>query len=192
MSRLKSFHFHSIRTRGLAVSTGLVLIVVIIAVSAYSLSLQAYYMSAARASLQAKAETASSFFADYVNRTYAEYYQSAYNYAESYEDRGSLELQFLDTDGRIEISSTSLSTGVIHGSDDVQSAISSGRISTWQGRHGSTGEKVFAVSAPLISADGSVVGVMRYITSLKLISRAVSSAALMASGLGLAVQSRSP
>ena len=187
LSRLKSFHFHSIRTRGLAVSTGLVLIVVIIAVSAYSLSLQAYYMSAARASLQAKAETASSFFADYVNRTYAEYYQSAYNYAESYEDRGSLELQFLDTDGRIEISSTSLSTGVIHGSDDVQSAISSGRISTWQGRHGSTGEKVFAVSAPLISADGSVVGVMRYITSLKLISRAVSSAALMAGGLGLAI-----
>ena len=187
LSRLKSFHFHSIRTRGLAVSTGLVLIVVIIVVCAYSLSLQAYYMSAARASLQAKAETASSFFADYVNRTYAEYYQSAYNYAESFEDRGSLELQFLDTEGRIEIASTSLSTGVIHGSDDVQSAIETRRISTWQGRHGSTGEKVFAVSAPLVSADGSVVGVMRYITSLKLISRAVSSAALMAGGLGLAI-----
>ena len=30
LSRLKSFHFHSIRTRGLAVSTGLVLIVVIV------------------------------------------------------------------------------------------------------------------------------------------------------------------
>ena len=187
LSRLKSFHFHSIRTRGLAVSTGLVLIVVILAVSAYSLLLQAYYLSTARASLQAKAETASSFFTDYVNRTYAEYYQSAYNYAESFEDKGSLELQFLDTAGRIEISSTSLSTGVIHGSDDVQNAISTGRISSWQGRHGSTGEKVFAVSAPLISADGSVVGVMRYITSLKLISRAVSSSALMAGGLGLAI-----
>ncbi len=187
LSRLKSFHFHSIRTRGLAVSTGLVVIAVIIAVSAYTISLQAYYMSAARASLQAKAETASSFFADYVNRTYAEYFQSAYNYAESFEDRGSLELQFLDTDGRIEISSTGLSTGVIHGSDDVQSAIATGHISSWQGRHGSTGEKVFAVSAPLVSADGSVVGVMRYITSLRLLRRAVSSSALIASGLGLAI-----
>ena len=34
LSRLKSFRFHSIRTRGLAVSTGLVLITVIIAVAA--------------------------------------------------------------------------------------------------------------------------------------------------------------
>ncbi|MBR6114111.1 MAG: HAMP domain-containing histidine kinase [Oscillospiraceae bacterium] len=187
LSRLKSFHFHSIRTRGIAVSTGLVLITVIVAVSAYTLSLQAYYLSAARAALQAKAETASSFFADYINRTYAEYYQSAYNYAESFEDRDSLELQFIDTNGRIEISSTSLSTGIVHGSDDVQSALSYGRISVWQGRHTSTGEKIMAVSSPLISADGTVVGVMRYITSLKLIDRAVSSAALMSGGIGLAV-----
>ena len=53
LSRLKNVHFHSIRTRGLTVSTGLVLLMVIIAVSAYSLSLRAYYYSAARASLQA-------------------------------------------------------------------------------------------------------------------------------------------
>ena len=187
LSRLKSFHFHSIRTRGLAVSTGLVLIVVIVAVCAYSLSLRAYYTTALRASLQAKAETASSFFTDYVNRTYAEFYRSAYNYAENFEDRESLELQFLDTDGRIMISSTGLSTGVIHGSDDVSTSIQTRRISTWQGKHGSTGESVFAVSAPLISADGSVAGVMRYITSMKLVSRAVSSASLLAGGLGLAI-----
>ena len=187
LSRLKLFRFHSIKTRGLAVSTGLVLIAVIIAVCAYSLSLQAYYVTAVRASLQAKAETASSFFTDYVNRTYAEFYQSAYNYAESFEDRESLELQFLDKDGRIMISSTSLSTGVIHGSDDVQTSLQTGRISSWQGRHGSTGERVFAVSAPLLSADGSTAGVMRYITSMNPVSRAVSSASLMAGGLGLAI-----
>ena len=187
LSRLRRFHFHSIRTRGLAVSTGLVLITVIIAVSAYTISLRAYYISATRASLQAKAETASSFFADYINRTYAEYYQSAYNYAESFEDKDSLELQFLDPAGRIEVSSTGISTGTIPGSDDVYNALTTRRISFWHGRHTSTGEKILAVSAPLTSADGSVVGVMRYITSLKLVSRAVSSAALMSSGLGLAV-----
>ena len=69
----------------------------------------------------------------------------------------------------------------------MQSALSYGRISVWQGRHTSTGEKIMAVSSPLISADGTVVGVMRYITSLKLIDRAVSSAALMSGGIGLAV-----
>ena len=187
LSRLKGFEFHSIRTRGLSISTGLVLITVIIAVFAYTLSLRAYYLSATRASLQAKAETASSFFTDYINRTYAEYYQSAYNYAESFEDKDSLELQFLDPDGRIEVSSTGISTGTIPGSDDVYNALTDNKISFWHGRHTSTGEKILAVSAPLTSADGTMVGVMRYITSLKLVSRAVSSAALMAGGLGLAV-----
>ena len=72
LSRLKSFHFHSIRTRGLAVSTGLVLIVVIVAVCAYSLSLRGHYPIALRSSLQAKAETAAAFSTGSLNRTYAE------------------------------------------------------------------------------------------------------------------------
>ncbi len=187
LSRLRSFHFHSIRARGLTVSTGIVLVIVVIAVLAYTLSLHAYYLSATRASLQAKAETASSFFTDYINRTGAEYFQSAYNYAESFEDKDSLELQFLDTQGRIDISSSGISTGAIPGSDDVRNAISNNTISFWHGRHTSTGEKILAVSAPLTAADGSVVGVMRYITSLKLVNRAVSTAALMSGGLGLVV-----
>ena len=187
LSRLRDFHFHSIRARGLTVSTGLVLILVIIALSAYAISLRAYYTSAARASLQAKAETASAFFTDYINRSDAEYYQSAYNYAESFEDKDRLELQFLDTQGRIDISSTGISTGVIPGSDDVATALSTGKISFWNGRHTSTGEKILAVSAPLTAADGSVVGVMRYITSMKLINRSASSVLLMATCLGVAL-----
>ena len=187
LSRLKGFHFHSIRTRGLTVSTGLVLLAVIIAVSAYTLSLRAYYVSAVRASLQAKAETAAVFFTDYVSRTDAEYYQSAYNYAESFEDKDRLELQFLDDRGKLDISSSGISTGIIPGSDDVASALASGSISFWHGRHTSTGESILAVSAPLSAADGTVVGVMRYITSLKQVNRAVSSAALVSGGVGLAV-----
>ena len=187
LPRLKGIHFHSIRTRGMAVSTGLVLVLVVLAVFAYAVSLRAYYYSAARASLQAKAETASAFFTEYINRTYAEYYQSAYNYADNFEDKNRLELQFVDTSGHIEISSTGITAGTIPGSDDVHSALSSGRISFWQGRHSSTGERVMAVSAPLSASDGTVVGVMRYITSLKLINRAVSKSGLMAGGLGLLV-----
>lgn len=187
LPRLRSFHFHSIRTRGLTVSTGLVLLAVIIAVSGYTLSLRAYYFSAVRASLQAKAETAAIFFTDYINRTDAEYYQSAYNYAESFEDKARLELQFLDTQGRLNVSSTGISTGVIPGSDDVGTALATGSISFWHGRHTSTGESIMAVSAPLSAADGTVVGVMRYITSLKQVNKAVSTAALVSGGIGLAV-----
>ena len=185
--RLSQFRFNSIRARGLAVGTGLVLLAVVVAVSAYTLSLRAYYFSAMRSALESKAEAASDYFTNYVSRTYAEYYQSAYNYAESFEDRDILELQFVNTRGRVEVSSAGISAGSIAGSDDIESAIRTGRVSSWQGKQAGTGERVMAVSAPLLSSDGSVVGVMRYVTSLKLVRRAVSRAAIVSSGVGLAV-----
>ena len=187
LPRLSSLRFHSIRARGMVVGTGLVLVAAILAVGAFALSLRAYYLSAMRSSLEAKAETASAFFTSYVTRTYAEYYQSAYKYAESFEDKDFLELQFVNTRGRVEISSTGISAGYIPGSDDISHALSTGEISSWTGRRAATGERVLAVSAPLHYSDGSVVGVMRYVTSLKLVSRAISRAVLIASGVGLAV-----
>ena len=187
LPRLRDIHFRSIRARGMFVGSGLVLLAILIALAAYTLSLQAYYYSATRASLQAKAETASAFLSSYVDRTYAEFYQSAFNYAENFDDKDSLELQFVNTEGRVEIASTGISAGSIPGSDDIKSALDSGKISFWQGKRPSTGEKVLAVSAPLVSGGGNVVGVMRYITSLKLIDRAVTASALVAGGIGLAV-----
>ena len=79
LPRLRDIHFRSIRARGMFVGSGLVLLAIIIALAAYTLSLQAYYYSATRASLQAKAETASAFLSSYVDRTYAEFYQRAVN-----------------------------------------------------------------------------------------------------------------
>ena len=187
LPRLRDIHFRSIRARGMFVGSGLVLLAILIALAAYTLSLQAYYYSATRASLQAKAETASAFLSSYVDRTYAEFYQRAFNYAEDFDDKDSLELQFVNTEGRVEIASTGISAGSIPGSDDIKNALDSGKISFWQGKRASTGEKVLAVSAPLVSGSGSVVGVMRYITSLKLIDRAVNTSSLVAGGIGLVV-----
>ena len=109
LPRLRDIHFRSIRARGMFVGSGLVLLAIIISLAAYTLSLQAYYYSATRASLQAKAETASAFLSSYVDRTYAEFYQRAFNYAEDFDDKDSLELQFVNTEGRVEIASTGIS-----------------------------------------------------------------------------------
>lgn len=180
LTKSKLLQFTSIRTRGLAVGIGVVLVVMILAIAACTLSMRAYYMSAMRASLSAKAETASDFFTGYISRTYAEYYQSAYQFTENFEDKDSLELQFVNTRGRVEISSSGISAGMIPGSDDIDNAIRTGEISYWHGRRASTGEQVMAVSAPLLYSDGSVVGVMRYVTSLNLVNRAVSQVTLVA------------
>ncbi len=194
LPRLQELHIpflkvKSIRARGILVSTGLVFAFIVVAVTAFGISVRAYYYSSMRAALAAKAETASNFFTSYVSKTYAEYYQSAYAYAESFEDKNTLELQFVNTRGQVEISSTGISAGLIPGSEDIQSAISTGRISVWNGRRSSTGERIMAVSAPLLYSDGTVVGVMRYVTSLKLVTRIIRQECAIAVCVGLIILS---
>ncbi len=185
--RIPLLHVKTIRTRGVLVGTGLVLALLIVAVAAFTLSLRAYYYSALRSALSAKAETASAFFTGYVSRTYAEYYQSAYNYAEGFEDRNALELQFVNTRGQVEVASTGISAGHVAEEEDIRTAIATGEISVWHGRRSATGERIMAVSAPLLYSDGSVVGVMRYVTSLKLIDRAVARLSAAAIGVALLI-----
>lgn len=187
LPRLRDLRFHSIRTRGVVISTGMVLMAVVLAVGAFTFSLQAYYLSTMRTALEAKAETSASYFAGYVTKTYAEYYQSACSYVENFEEKDSLELQFVNADGRIDLSSTGISAGSAPDSEDIRIALSTGRIGSWAGKRLATDEKIMAVSAPLTGSDGRVLGIMRYVTSLKLVNRAVSRACLIASGVGIAV-----
>lgn len=177
----------SIRSRGMVVSMGLVLAAIAIAVGAFSISVHTYYYTAMRSALTAKAETASDFFTGYVSKTYAEYYQSAYSYAENFEDKDKLELQFVNTRGQVEVSSSGISGGYVPDSGDIQEAIRSGEISVWRGKRPSTGEHIMAVSAPLLSSDGSVVGLMRYVTSLRLVRAMVARRCLLAATVGLIV-----
>ena len=85
------------------------------------------------------------------------------------------------------ISSSGIPSGASSSSADVTGAIAERKISFWQGRSPSTGEKLMAVSAPLTSADGTIIGVMRYITSLTLLNRALSRSVLVAVLVGAAV-----
>jgi len=121
----------SIRSRGMVVSMGLVLAAICIAVGAFAISVHTYYYTAMRSALTAKAETASDFFTGYVSKTYAEYYQSAYSYAENFEDKDKLELQFVNTRGQVEVSSSGISGGYVPDSGDIQEAIESGEISVF-------------------------------------------------------------
>ncbi len=176
--------YRSIRVRWMLIGTGVVLALVIIAVAALSFSIYSYYYAGMRASLEAKAKTASEFFVSYVSRTYAEYYQSAYKYAEEFEDRDSLELQFVNARGRVEISTYGISTGSVSGSADVEETLKTGKISYWCGKSSVTGERLMSVSAPLLNSDGSMVGVMRYITATRLLDRQIFRIAAIAAGVG--------
>lgn len=180
-------YFKSIKGRWMANGIAVVLLVVAVSIGAFSFAIYNYYYSAARTGLENKAQTAAEFFTTYVSKSYLEYYRSALRYTESFEDKDRIEIQFVNAKGRVEISSSGISAGSSPGTPDIAYALEKGETSSWRGISPDTGERLMSVSAPTKYADGSIVGVMRYVTSTKRIDKKIFQAAAAAGGVGLAV-----
>ena len=179
------FKIHGMKQRWLFNNILIVSIIVIIGVCSFSLAMAKHYYSGVQSGLETKAKASASFFENYITRTYAEYYESAYNFTESFEDSAVIELQFINSGGRIMTSSYSITGGTADDAPDIKTALSTGLTSTWSGKNSKTGERVLAVSAPLTYYDGTVIGVMRYVTSLRNVDRAVATSIVSAAGVGL-------
>ncbi|MDR0905979.1 MAG: HAMP domain-containing histidine kinase [Oscillospiraceae bacterium] len=154
---------------------------------AFSVFFHSYYYTTVRAGLEAKAKTATDFFSNYVAKSYVEYYESAARYTDTFKDADKLELQFLDTKARVMISSSGITAGTQGTTPDITQAIETGKINVWVGRRDSTNERIMAVSAPMIYSDGHVIGVMRYLTSLRVVDRQVTLGILVVSGVGVII-----
>ena len=112
-----------------------------------------------------RARTTTEFFADYINQSYNEYYQSCITYAQTFEDKNNIELQFIDASGRIVASSHGSWSGTSPTTTDIAAAIKNRSIEKFAGENPATGERILAVSSPMIYSNGEVIGVLRYVTS---------------------------
>jgi len=176
-----------LKRRWLRSTVFVALLGVVVIVAIFSTFIYNYYFVTIRTGLEEKARTATDFFSTYVERSYDSYYDSAFRYAETFREAHRLEMQFLSGDGSIMISSSGFTSGTSPGSPDIQQALETGRISSWVGRRISTGERIMAVSAPLVFADGEIIGIMRYVTSLRLVDRQVFLNILIVVAVGLVV-----
>jgi signal transduction histidine kinase len=176
-----------LKGRWMFTGIGVTVLIVLIAVGLIAAGIFTNYYRAVETGLTAKATAASEFFSAYVSRTYAEFYQSAVQYTEGFDDRDRVELQFLSTVGQVETSSSGLTAGTRPGTPDILGALSGGEISAWNGRRADTGEHILAVSAPLVDESGSVRGLIRYITSLRLVDREVTKLIAATAGIGLLI-----
>ncbi len=168
---------------GILLTVGLVVLIT----AAFALGARGYYYSSVRLGLTAKADAASAFFTRYASSTYSEYYQSAYRYTGSFEDRDVIALQFVNARGTVEVTSYGFSAGTAPGTPDVETALAEKTIGTWTGRRSGTGERIMAVTAPLLTGDGSVIGAMRYVTSLRLVDREITKTIALAAGVALLI-----
>jgi len=160
---------------------------VVVVVAMFSVIIYSHYHTTVRTGLETKARTATDFFANYVVRSFDDYFDSARRYAETFREADRIEMQFINSDGSILISSSGMAAGTSPNSPDINNAIATRDISTWVGRNPATGERIMAASAPMVFADGEVIGVMRYVTSLSEVDRQVFFNILAVIGVGLIV-----
>ena len=151
-----------------------VLLLLAVVATMFSAGVSNYYYGAMRDGLVQQARAEAGAFNDYfMDNGYAEYLQRANQSTSDFTNKDRIELQFINSVGRIQVSSTSgLKTGISPGTDDITQAISGQETRVFQGRDPESGERIMAVSSPLFYG-GKVVGVLRLVTSLQAVDRQV-------------------
>ena len=157
-----------INTVGVIFALGMVCVLVVTA------SFAAYYYSNMESDMRNRAENTAVFFQEYIDLDYNDYYQSCISYAENFEDKDTIELQFIDRDGNIVATSYGQWSGASPDTADIYEAIATrGTPPPYVGKNPATGERIMAVSSPMIYNNGEIIGVLRYVTSTKLVDRQI-------------------
>ena len=170
----KSLRLRGLRQRWIVNTVLPVTLLLVAVVSVLSVGVANYYYRSMVDGMKQQVQAQAGAFNDYfMDSGYTSYYQKAMQSTTDFEDKGSIEMQFISSNGRIQISSTStLTAGIAPGTSDITEAIALNKISVYQGRDNETGENILAVSHPLTS-NGKVVGVMRLVTSLQKVDQQV-------------------
>ena len=101
-------------------------------------------------------------------RSYGDYYQSCVTYAKTFEEKDKIELQFINNQRQ---SNRGVLLRPLGGAVSQRRRISAdaiehpGQIAPTSARDPDTGERIMAVSCPMIYSNGEVIGVLRYVTS---------------------------
>ena len=184
MSAKRGLRIRGLRQRWLVNAVLPIVLVVIAIVTVYTLGVRRTYYSAMRSGLETRARVAADNFSSYGLKSYSEYFRYASITAETFEERDRLELQFINVNGRVQVSSYGLTAGTQPGTSDVTEAVATGKPASFEGLDPQTGERILSVSAPL-RFNGRVIGVLRYVTALHEADRSVLVSMAVAIGVAL-------
>ena len=168
----KTLRLRGLRQRWLVSSLAPLALLLLLGCLVAYYSIANYYYSSMRQGLTARAHTSAEYFGSLTLSSYNEYYQQAYRYTETFDDKDRLELQFIGSGGQVMASSYGLTAGTTPGTSDVATALSARRTDVFEGRDPQTGESIMAVSTPLIYG-GTVIGAMRFVTSLQRVDQQI-------------------
>ncbi|MFI3228315.1 MAG: ATP-binding protein [Clostridia bacterium] len=147
-----------------------ILTTVLIVIGAGSVS---YYYSSVRNNLVSQTASSANFFNKYLNSNYEQFYVGAEQFVTEFEDKDKLEVQIIDSWGRVILSSSGLTSGTIPSTSDVADTLKNMQPSVYIGEDYLTGERVVSTSSPLFYSDGTLIGSIRYVTSLEIVESQV-------------------
>lgn len=127
-----------------------------------------YYYSSTEQILENQLNTSADFYNK--NFSYLSLEENIYDNIDMFWNESNVQVQIIDVNGKLLMDSLGVKEGRIIDTPDVKKALDNG-YERWIG-DGYNGEKVMAVSRPLMSS-GKVTGVLRYITSLKDVNRSI-------------------
>ena len=156
-----------IRRRWLLNSVGVVALILTIAALTLATSLWSFYYEKSLEDLESRANSVVYSFRNY---TASEYRSAAQRMVNDYEEKGKLELQFLDASGAVLYSGNDLTAGTVPETPDVLAALERKETVSWMGEDPATGEQIIAAASPVIFR-GETEGVIRYVSSLEGINR---------------------
>jgi signal transduction histidine kinase len=157
-----------IRRRWMLSSMAVVMVILLVASGVLIVSMYNSYYQLIEERMETQAGTAANFLKNYGSE--GEYLTAARYYMNNDFTNSKIELQFLEPSGRILMSSLLDVSRPAPGTLDVMKAVSDQKVSSWTGRDPATGERIMAVSAPVVY-NGAVVGVTRMVTSLKAVDQ---------------------
>ncbi len=168
-------------------SLGVSLFVAVTGLIAFTAALNSYFTSAMETSLEAQASSYADFISKNSIDSFSTFYQNVLALTYDFQDQDKFELQVIGPYNTLIHSTNSPGTGssfsgVPIKTPDVSTA-QAGTINRWVGSDPTTGEHVMSVSAPITLQGTHVIGVIRFVTSMELVSKRV----MQYLGIGAAV-----
>ncbi len=162
--------FSGLKGRWLVNSFSFIVLILAAVVIAASIGVSTFYYTDVRQTMTSNAVRAQITMSLYLDNT-DNYYSWARQYITDFKKADKYEVQFLNSSGRIILSSSSMTANYMPETADVTRALSEQRTLTWSGVDPMTGERVISATAPLVDTAGVLRGAVRTVSSLSIVEK---------------------
>lgn len=164
-----------------------IIFIIICVVLCLSYMIGTYYYNSVQQSISARFTELNNVFTDESADTTTDFLSTAQKYIEDFPEKEQMELQSVNSIGRVTLTSTGFLPDKREKMPDLDEALKSGTGEAITTGQLSTGEDIMAGTRIFTSQDGTVIGAIRFVTSMSDINITITLFILLISLVGIAI-----